>query len=242
MNKGFSTDNTLTRNWTAICQATTDGMTLFHASSEAGGATTFADYLMLTRLYLQGHFTSSLNAIGRPYKETTSILSELLDINRCGILTVSSQPGVLEPETEQRPYFEGFVEIAVVERALQGLGGLAGKGTLCHVKTVGTMEGGGGKVLFSNSQEVSGGPRLAVTREWDAGTREWVECTFVGPWDEDLQEVEQFFRPRYGLADSLAQVTFASIKWGEGKEWFANMRNLFGDACYTIVDPFSESS
>ncbi|RKO84604.1 hypothetical protein BDK51DRAFT_42644 [Blyttiomyces helicus] len=189
-----------------------EGMPLFHRTAQ-----TFADHLFLTRLYLEGHLTSTLNAVDAVYPETGAILSQLLDLNSGGFLTLSSQPGLGGDRKRQRPYVEGVVLREGTRGVVEKLGALCGRDVMVCVRE---FEGGSGRTVVSNVEVEDGPWPVTAVRSEDG----WVDCTFVD-WGQPLDEMEQFFWPRQ-LEGELLQVKLASPSWVD-ESFFDHLRQVF---------------
>ncbi|KAI8920388.1 hypothetical protein DFJ77DRAFT_452418 [Powellomyces hirtus] len=219
-------DNHVTQDWPSVFSSHPDGMSLFHST-----ATSFADYLVLTRSYLCGTLRSGLNVVGPVARETEPILAQLEQLNSGGFLSVSSQPGLSTPQLQQRAYVEGFVERAWFETHINHkLATLDGGRLLFHATTIPSNT-----VLASNIAEsgVSAAIPLEVTREHRAGEDDWTDCTHVF-FDEALQEVEQFLLPRYHSPHHLVQFIAAARTWGGTGDLFSELAADVFDETYVF--------
>lgn len=71
-------------------------------------AVTLSDLGDLTARYLSGEADESPTYLGPPDPETAEILEPLLALNRSGLVTDQSQPGLIEDGWRQRAFVEGY--------------------------------------------------------------------------------------------------------------------------------------
>ncbi|KAJ3189845.1 hypothetical protein HDU85_000129 [Gaertneriomyces sp. JEL0708] len=225
-------DNCCSRNWNALVAGQQEGMALFHSKG-----LTFADMLHLTRLYLLGRISSSMNVIVPLHPETETVISALLQLNACGIVSVSSQPALRMSTVHQRPYLEALVQRQWFERVLRKrLQRSLSSGILCQVKTISTITRGIATVIFSNIEDKGVDPIVpySVTRKREDLQSSWDDSTYVGPWVADLQEIEQWVKPCAQHPTDIVQCIFTTTEW-DGPDMFDELAACLKDTRYPIV-------
>jgi hypothetical protein len=82
-------------------------------------ARTVADLGELTARFLLGGYPESPTHVGPPDPETASIRDRLVLVNRAGLVTEGSQPGVIDEYGSSRAFVDGFCSLAVCDTVEQ---------------------------------------------------------------------------------------------------------------------------
>ena len=236
------TTHHLSRDWLPLIKDH-PGMSLFHA------AQTFADLLYLTNLYLSGQIASSLSCLSPTYLETNLILDDLLFLNSRGIVTVSSQPGEVEENNRgemrgkgdanhrrQRAYIEGFCTLEVAQSIAENAKAMHDRISshiLISLVPITPHPLLSAIVPVATPHE----DPFPVTETYHPNTKHCITTTTVS-FSAPLNEVDQFFIPRYASPGEVVQIVVASVEWGVGTEWWDLLRRLVDVGMFHIVNPF----